>query len=332
MSKSFTRHTTVAACLAMATGIGATAHADEPLTVAMTTWTGYGLLHLADQQGFFENHGVAVDIRTMQDKSATASAIATDRIDGWATTVDTFVYYDAEEIGAKQVLAVDFSEGGEGIIAHESIESVADLAGRSVGAEEGSSTFFFMLNVLADADIAIDDIELKNMQAGDAGSAFMAGRVDAAATWDPWLGRARERDEAHVLVDTAERPGLIVDTVAFRQQILDERGDEVEAFIAGYFDAYDYWEANPDEANQVMADSLGIDYEDFTASLEGLAYVSRDQNASYFGLGGDADVGDIAETTEQGGDVYRAAGIVDRAPSVDEVVDASFLESVLASQ
>lgn len=319
-----------ASCLVAVGGVALPAQAQDDLSVAMTTWTGYGLLHLADAKGFFEDNGVSVDIQTMQDKAATAAAISTGRLDGWATTVDTFVFYDAQELGAKQVLAVDFSEGGEGIVAHESIQSVADLVGRDVAAEEGSSTFFFMLNVLADGGVALDDINLRNMQAGDAGSAFMAGRVDAAATWDPWLTRAREREDAHVLIDTAERPGLIVDTVAFRQEVLDERPEDIMAFIAGYFDAYDYWSENPDEGNRIMAESLGIDLEDFIASLEGLIFVSREANAAYFGT--DGSEGGIAVTILQGGQVYRDAGIVDRAPAIGDVVEASFLERYFAGQ
>lgn len=330
MSKYSTLPHTMSCVLIATFGLGVTAaHADsdDELSVAMTTWTGYGLIHLADQKGFFEDNGVSVDVRTMQDKAATASAMATGRLDGWATTVDTFVFYDAERVGAKQVLAVDFSRGGEGIIADESVESTEDLTGKTVAADEGSSTFFFMLNVLADAGLTLDDIDHQTMAAGDAGSAFMAGRVDAAATWDPWLSRAAERDDARVLIDTAERPGLIVDTVAFRDQVIEDRPDDVQAFVAGYFDAYDYWQENTDEANEVMADSLGIEMENFVSGLEGLVYVSRDQNAEYFGLSDDGD--GIVETIEQGGRVYRDAGVIDRAPKASEVVDTSFLEAYL---
>ncbi|WP_409349286.1 ABC transporter substrate-binding protein [Sinorhizobium meliloti] len=43
----------------------------------MTTWVGYGLLHLAQQKGFFKDQGVDVSLMTVQDKPSTAAAIAT---------------------------------------------------------------------------------------------------------------------------------------------------------------------------------------------------------------------------------------------------------------
>ncbi|SEJ89337.1 ABC transporter substrate-binding protein [Sinorhizobium meliloti] len=87
-------------------------------------------------------------------------------LDGWATTVDTFIFYNAEKLDIKQVLAVDFSTGGEGIIAAGDIKTVADLKGRTLGAEEGSSTYFFMLNLLADSGVDVKDIKLQSMRAG----------------------------------------------------------------------------------------------------------------------------------------------------------------------
>lgn len=325
----------MAGSLALAT-VGALAGATQParaqdqLTVAMTTWTGYGLIHLADKKGFFADNGVSVNVRTMQDKSATAAAMATGRIDGWATTVDTFIFYDADRVGATQVLAVDFSEGGEGIITGSDVDSVQDLKGKSVAAQEGSSTYFFMLNVLNDHGLSLSDIEHKDMKAGDAGAAFMAGRVDAAATWDPWLSKAQSRDDARVLVDTEERPGLIVDTVAFRKTVLNERPDDVQAFIAGYFDAYDYWQANPDAANKVMAESLGIELDSFTSSLKGLTFVSRGQNKAYFGLADSETT--IQDTIETGANLYTDIGIIDQKPSVSAIVDRSVLKQHFAAQ
>ncbi|MDW9646209.1 PhnD/SsuA/transferrin family substrate-binding protein [Sinorhizobium meliloti] len=254
---------------------------NKPLTVGMTTWVGYGLLHLAQQKGFFKEHGIDVSLTTVQDKPSTAAAIATGRLDGWATTVDTFIFYNAKKLDIKQVLAVDFSKGGEGIIASGDIKTVADLKGRTLGAEEGSSTYFFMLNLLADSGINVKDVKLQSMRAGDAGAAFAAGRLDAAATWDPWLSKAKERG-GHILASSADEPGLIVDTVAFRSEIIKKRPDDVKNFITAYFEAYDYWKASPKEANAIMAKALGIKDDEFNSSLAGLEFVSRTEPAVHW--------------------------------------------------
>jgi len=300
----------------------------KPLTVGMTTWVGYGLLHLAAEKKFFEKNGVNVSLVTVQDKPSTAAAIATGRLDGWATTVDTFIFYNAKKIDVKQVLAVDFSKGGEGIVAAAEIKTVADLKGRTLGAEEGSSTYFFMLNLLADHAVSIKDVRIQSMRAGDAGAAFAAGRLDAAATWDPWLSKAKERG-GHILASTADIPGLIVDAVAFRTKVIQERPQDVQAFIKGYFDAYDFWKSAPDEANAIMAKALGTSADDFQASLAGLEFVSREDNQKY--IGSHAKPGQIHAVIERGITFYTQTGVLKESFTASEVVDATPLDTALAN-
>jgi len=311
-------------------GLLSTAHAqknNEPLKVGMTTWVGYGLLHLAAEKGFFEKNGVKVSLTTVQDKPSTAAAIATGRLDGWATTVDTFIFYNAKKLGVKQVLAVDFSKGGEGIVAAADIKNVADLKGRTLGAEEGSSTYFFMLNLLAEHGMSTKDVKLQSMRAGDAGAAFAAGRLDAAATWDPWLSKAKERG-GHILASTAELPGLIVDTVAFRSSVIEKRPQDIQNFIRAYFDAYDFWRASPEEANTMMAKALGIKAEEFQASLAGLEFVSREDNKKY--IGSAASSGEITTVTRKGIDFYKQSGILKETFDALDVVDVNPLDAVLS--
>ncbi|MFS8047635.1 ABC transporter substrate-binding protein [Rhizobium sp. BR 314] len=304
----------------------ASASENKPLTVGMTTWVGYGLLHLADQKGFFKKNDVEVSLVTVQDKPSTSAAIATGRLDGWSTTVDTFIFYNAQKLGIKQVLAVDFSKGGEGIVATNEVKSVQDLKGKTLGAEEGSSTYFFLLNLLADNQMTTKDVKLQSMRAGDAGAAFAAGRLDAAATWDPWLSKAKERG-GHILASSADKPGLIVDTVAFRTDVIEKRPDDIKNFIKAYFLAYDYWKSSPDEANAIMAKALGVKDEEFKSSLAGLEFVSREENEKYIGSG--TSLGEIKNVTQRGVGFYTKAGLLKEALDAGKVVDAKPLAAAL---
>ena len=67
------------------------------------------------------------------------------------------------------------------------------------------------------------------------------------------------------------------------QDVLKTRPDDVTNFIRGYFAAYDFWKANPAEADAIMADALGIPQAEFAASLAGLEFVSPADNAAYIG-------------------------------------------------
>jgi NitT/TauT family transport system substrate-binding protein len=79
--------------------------------------------------------------------------------------------------------------------------------------------------------MSIEDVEHVNMDQADAGAAFVAERVDAAVTWEPWLSRARDTEHGHVLTDTSENPGLIVDVLLAPVEVIESRRDDFRRSI-----------------------------------------------------------------------------------------------------
>ena len=189
--------------------IGAGGAAAEPLKVAHSTWVGYGPLYVAKEKGFFEEEGLEVELILMEDPKLRFPALAAGQIDIAVTTVDTMLNFLNEDQSYVYLFAIDDSKGGDGIVANKEIASVADLKGKSVAYAEGSVSQFYLGVLLKEAGLSIADVETQNMTAGDAGAAFVAERVDAAVTWEPWLTRGRQAPHGHVLVDSSTSPGLI---------------------------------------------------------------------------------------------------------------------------
>lgn len=305
----------------------AAADEDTTLQVALTTYVGYGLWHLADEQGYFDDRGVEVELTRIEDKDQTAAAFASGRINAWITTVDTFLYYDAEKIGAVQVMVSDVSNGADGVIATDDIATMADLAGKTVGVQVGSIGYFFLLNALAEVGLTEDDIVVKDMGAGDAGAAFVAGHLDAASTWQPWLSQADER--GHVLTDTADVPGLIVDTLAVSKETVASSPRTIAGVIAAYQDAHEFWSNNPDEATQIMADAFDLDVAEFEAQIDGVEFADLERNLAYFGTADDP--GQIYDVVATGSEIYRSVGLVEQEIDPGAIIDPTFVQQLGAS-
>ncbi len=171
------------------------------------------------------------------------------------------------------MLALDDSLGGDGIVAHEDIRSIADLEGRMVGVDAGGTVSEFYLNVLLkEAGLSQDDIEVVALSAEDAGNAFVLGDIDVAVTWEPWLSLARAAEHGHLLADSSDHPGLIVDVLTSSPSVLEERLPDFKAFARAWAAAVAYVEAHPEEANRIMAKNVGGWLEDpavFAETLEG---------------------------------------------------------------
>ena len=214
-------------------GSGGNAKA-QPIRIAFSTWNGYIGIVIGVKEGLFEKAGVKVDYTVVEDPVQRFNALKSGSLDAIATTPDTFSRTTAQGIETVQVLGLDASVGGDGIVAENSIESVADLAGQKVGVSAGSTSQWFLAYVLDQNGMSLDDVEQVDMTSGDAGSAFAAGKIPAAVTWEPWLSKTKKNPDGHVVVSTEKYPTIITDQVAFAPDFLKEHPDSVRAFIKGY--------------------------------------------------------------------------------------------------
>ena len=124
-----------------------------PLRLAVSSWVGYGPLWLAEERGFFDEEGVAVDLTLVEVSADRITAMQADRLDASATTIDTWALFAAQGADLVQVLAVDESAGGDGIVAKQEITSIADLAGKTIAVQSASTSQFLLANALNEAGL-----------------------------------------------------------------------------------------------------------------------------------------------------------------------------------
>jgi len=262
----------------------ATAAAAAPLKLGYSIWVGYGPLFLAKEKGYYGK--AEVELTNVEDTKLRFTALAAGQLDGMVSTIDAMVLYLKTGKEYQYVLALDDSSGGDGIVANRTIKAVKELKGKKVAFLEGSVSHFFLSVLLKQNGLKQADIESVNMTAGDAGAAFVAGKVDAAVTWEPWLTRAKKTDFGQVLVDSSKTPGLITDVLIIRRDVIEKRGGDVQAVVNGWNQAVAFWEKNPKEANAVMAKAVGgwlKELKDWEETITGIRYYNAKDNATFFG-------------------------------------------------
>ncbi len=300
--------------------------AAEPIKLGMSTWLGYAPLYLAKEKGFFQKQGLEVEIVVIESPADRRVAFAADKIQGFATTVDTHVMTAAAEnpIPLKQVLALDDSHGGDGIVAKKEIKTIKDLKGKTVAAQLGAGASYFWLNyVLAQNGMKLSDLKAVDMKAGDAGAAFVAGKVDAAVTWEPWLSKAKETPFGQVLLSSDKTPGIIVDSLAFKPDFLKKRGAEVKKIIVAWNEAVKFAVANPQEADAIMAKFTGQKPEEFTKEKTGVRFYGDKENKEYFGTA--QKPGLLYKVTQRAADLWSELKLIKKKPKAADLIDGSFL-------
>jgi len=297
----------------------------EPLKVTLPTWTGYGPLFLAEEKGFFEKHGVDVELSIIEGLAERKQALAGGKLDGMATALDVQTTLASSGVPMEVVWILDDSYGGDGILVKNDINSAADLKGKQVAFEFGSTSHLLLLSALKQAGLTDKDVEMVQMSAGDAGAAFTAGKVDAAVTWEPWLSKGANAN-GKVLLTTKDLPGIIVDTVGFRKEIVEKRPDDIKAFVAAMADAMNYWKENEQDAVSIMAKGLNIDEKEFTGTASGLKFFNLDENKKAFGTADNK--GSIYQSTQNDIDFYLEQKIIDSAPTVEEIINPTFVQGL----
>ena len=298
----------------------------DTVKIAHSTWVGYGPLYIARDKGFFKKHGVDVDIVLMEDPKERFPTLMADRIQMLASTVDAGLLYLKKPTDFQYVVAIDDSNGGDGIVANKDIKTVADLKGKRVAVDEGSVSEFYLSVLLEKAGLKESDLQVVNMTAADAGGAFVARRVDAAVTWEPWLSRGKKTDFGHLLVDSSTTPGLITDVMIAKTDWVKTHAKDVAGIVKAWEEAVAYYEAHPDESIEIMAKGVGgwlKDPKEFKATLSGIKFYDEAANKAFFGT--KEKPGPLANTVQAAIDIWSSHGKLQVKPTPADVINYNFV-------
>jgi NitT/TauT family transport system substrate-binding protein len=299
----------LAAALVVTAGHSAAA---EPLRIGYLTWVGNGPFFVAEDKGFFAEEGIEVELVNMAIHEALYAGLFAGQIDAITVTVDDMLPHFDPDDPYVCLFALDESFGGDGIVAERTIRSIADLEGKVVAFPKGTVSQFYLNVLLKEAGLREADIEAVDLGADDAGSAFLLGEIDAAVTWEPWLTEGRNSGHGHVLADSSQTPGLLVDCLVAKIPAFESRREEFQALARAWDAAVQYVEAQPDEANRIMARHVGGWLEDpavFADAVRGVRFYDAARNREYFGSA--EKPGQIYETAQYGIDIWSSLGALD---------------------
>lgn len=295
----------------------------EPITIGYSAWPGWFVWAVTEEQGFFEDAGVDVELRFFTDYLSSLDAMAAGQIDGNSQTLnDTLVGLSS---GSDQVAVVvnDNSAGNDAIIVDESIQSISDLEGASVAAEPGVVDHFLLLQGLATEGLTEEDIDFNGLPTDQAAASFTGGEFDAVGVFAPFTVQALERPGSHVLFDSSDFPGTIPDFLVLDRALVEDRPDDVQAIVDAWYATLDWIEENPDEAVEIMAERAEVSVEEYESFADGTRLFTAEEALE--SMTGDAET-DLGPMTEQVSDFLVEAELMEEAPDTSGLYEPSFTE------
>jgi NitT/TauT family transport system substrate-binding protein len=254
------------------------------ITMGGPGWIGLSPLYIAQEKGFFAAEGITVDFRPFPSNGEAMPAFVSSKIDGMSAVSSEVILLNSQGKDFKVVLAEDNSLGADGILARNSIKSIADFRGKKIAVDTSGVSYFFLLQVMKEAGLSKDDITPVNIDPQGAATAYQAGNVDIAVTYSPSLQLANEATpDGRIIYDTSKMPTAITDMYIFSSDFIEANPKAIQGFVNAVFKGLQLLNEKPDEGLAIAAKTLEVEPKALEADLKGVKLADRAANQKMLG-------------------------------------------------
>src|SRR5216117_1242247 len=289
------------------------------VAIGISGWTGFAPLVLAKEAGIYSKNGLDVSIKKIPQASRHL-AIDSGDVQCAATTVETWIVWNANGVATTQLFQMDKSYGADGMVVRNPIASIKDIKGKTVAASApGTAPYFTLAWFLKKNGLSVKDVTVVNLEPGPAAQAFVAGQNDAAMTYEPYLSTVRSNPSAGKIIATTLDYPMIMDTFGCTPKFLADNPKAAKALVDSYFDAIDMIAKEPKKSFEIMGADVKQTGEQFEASQKYLRWQDRAANKKFF-------AGELQQFSKEAADLLLEIGIIRQVPDLNSLTDTRFIQ------
>jgi NitT/TauT family transport system substrate-binding protein len=292
---------------------------DVKVGIGISGWTGFAPLTLANQAGIFKKNGLDVTIRKIPQKDRHL-AVASGDIQCAATTVETWISWNANGVATKQIFQLDKSYGADGMATRNDVASIKDLKGKTIAASApGTSPYFALAWMLKKNGVSLKDVTVVNLEPAAAAQAFVSGQNDAAMTYEPYLSTVRAAPAKGKIIATTLDYPMVMDTFGCTPKFLTENPKAAQALADSYFEAVAMIEKDQAKSYEIMGADVKQSGEQFGDSAKYLRWQDKAANQKFF-------AGEFQVFNKEAADLLLEIGVIKSVPKIDDLFDPSFIK------
>lgn len=302
-----------------------TAAVADAVRLGFSAWPGWFPWQVAQEEGIFTANEAKVDLKWFDGYLESINALNAQQLDANSQTLGDTVNSLAGGADQVVVLVNDNSTGNDKIIVREGINSIADLKGKKVAAEEGTVDHFLLLLGLKKEGLSPQDIEFVPLETGQAATAFVGEQVDAVAVFAPFTTQALKRPNSKELFSSKDFPGSISDHLVFTRQFVDENPDKVQALIDSWFATLKHIDENRDKAYDIMAKRANVSVDEYKSYADGTQIFTVEENLKAFQPG--SDLNSLPFAADQMSQFLIEVGLIQEKPDLSHLFDDRFVKA-----
>jgi NitT/TauT family transport system substrate-binding protein len=305
------------------------AQAPTQMKIATVVWIGYGPFYVAEALDLYKKYNLKVSLQVFNDPALIPAAIASGAVDGGMLTYDQVVGQVAAGRNMKVVMPIDYSNGGDAIVADGSITKVADFKGKKIGYNPLSPSDFLLSYALKTAGMTEKDITPVSMTPEAVPAAMASGQLPIGVTYEPSLSQILGQGggkKFKVVFSSKNAPGLIADVLVFDDKVIKAKPAQITGVMQAYLDGLAYMKAKPAEAHKIIGKFMGVSAAEVKEQLTGVynipvaempkAFTKAKETTSYYASG------------EIIGELLKAKGQITTIPAIEATFDASLVKGL----
>lgn len=284
----------------------------EPVTVRLTysEKTCYAPVIVAVERGYYADEGLTVEKKVVTGGIESAEAITSGQVDVAALGDAPTVICMARSPKVRLLAPLGDGERMHRIVVRSDagIDEPADLAGKRLAVQHGSSTHGGLLLYLQEHGVDPGSVDLVSISPRDFPEAMSTGQIDAAAGSAPWPQNVLASCEECELFANMEGLGNTYPLLLLvREEFVDERPEAARAVVRATQKAVGWIEEHPGATAELLSRRSGVEAEREREML-------RDYD---FGTDLTPSVIDSLEMTAR---FLKAQGRIDEVPDIRERV------------
>lgn len=329
-SKSLKKICLASMMLAVASMSPVVAHATTSMKIGTVVWIGYGPFFVADAKDFYKKHDLKVKLQMFTDPALIPTAMASHSVDGGMLTYDQVIGSVAKGLAHKVVMPIDYSNGGDAIVADAAITKVTDFKGKKIGFNPLSPSDFLLSYALKKNGLSEKDYQVVPMTPEAVPAAMASGGIPVGVTYEPSLSQILSMGggkKFHVVFSSKNAPGLIADVLVFDQKYIQAHPKEIKGLIESYVDGMNYMKAHPDESAKIIGKAMGVSGKEVMDQMSGVyniplaempkAFVKSADTTSYYASG------------EVISGILKSKGQITTIPATEATIDSQFVKSLV---
>jgi len=287
----------------------------------------------------YAGKGLRVSFEIIEDWSKAGAALAGGSVDVMLTTVDVWARDQAQlrdrDVGARAFFLAGWSRGADGVIGRQGIDSIEDLAGRTIAFAPYTPSHFLLWSGLKNSGLTtkqLYEIFSKARHARDgieAAALFAEQKVDAAVAWEPDLSDAlARRPGSRRIFDTRLANRLIADILVASDRFAARAPATLVRFLEGWLEGVEFIRVQPARAHTLIGTIKEFNIPEDLAKtmLEAVRLADYADNLAFFGTPeAPSDYANILTMAHQ---MYRELRLTRGGPDPEATLERRYLEAL----